>query len=332
MRRLRKLSRNLLENSIEAFVLGLETINRPSINYRAEAFAFLFCNAWELLIKAKLHQEHHKIFYPKKRSEPCKSISLDDCLNKVFTAQKDPVKLNILKIHELRNEAIHLAIPVIPPSIMSIFQAGVLNFPTYLNKWFNISLSEKVPLGMMSLVYDFDPAKYSLESSQMKRKLPADTIKRLKDFQQEVDDEAKSLGKQNHQYCIPITLKLAITKNPKKADIVLGASKTGQEAIMLEVPKDPDQTHPHRRTELIKAVNGKLGKDIINGYDITSIKAVHKIENRAEFYYLSKMPGRSPQYSSSFIDWVLKKIEKDSDFGKKTRGEYKQMMRAQKEG
>lgn len=44
----------LLDKSIEAYILSLETINRLSVKYRIENFAYLICNAWELLLKAKI--------------------------------------------------------------------------------------------------------------------------------------------------------------------------------------------------------------------------------------------------------------------------------------
>ena len=44
----------LIDKSVEAYVLALETINRLTIQYRLESFCFLFCNAWELLLKAKM--------------------------------------------------------------------------------------------------------------------------------------------------------------------------------------------------------------------------------------------------------------------------------------
>ena len=48
------LKARLVDKSIEAYVLALETINRLSIQYRLESFCYLFCNAWELLLKAKI--------------------------------------------------------------------------------------------------------------------------------------------------------------------------------------------------------------------------------------------------------------------------------------
>lgn len=42
----------LLNSSIDAYILSLDTINRLSVRYRVENFAYLICNAWELLLKA----------------------------------------------------------------------------------------------------------------------------------------------------------------------------------------------------------------------------------------------------------------------------------------
>ncbi|MFC1982018.1 DUF3644 domain-containing protein, partial [Chloroflexota bacterium] len=159
-----------------------------------EDFCFLFCNAWELLMKARLLNEGNKIFYRKERKQPRRSLSLDDCLNRVFTSESDPVKLNIKVVHELRNNAIHLVIPFVPPDIMGLFQAGVLNYPKALQDWFGVVLSDQVPLGMMVLVYDFDPKQHSLEYAKMTRKVSAETVSWLTEFQQDIRNQAASLG------------------------------------------------------------------------------------------------------------------------------------------
>lgn len=46
----------LFDKSVEAFLLAVETYNKPTIKYRVEAFAIFICNAWELLLKAHLLQ------------------------------------------------------------------------------------------------------------------------------------------------------------------------------------------------------------------------------------------------------------------------------------
>ena len=42
----------LLSKSEEAYLMSIEIINKPTINYRTEGFCFFICNAWELLLKA----------------------------------------------------------------------------------------------------------------------------------------------------------------------------------------------------------------------------------------------------------------------------------------
>ena len=42
----------LLNKSEEAYLMSIEIINKPTINYRTEGFCFFICNAWELLLKA----------------------------------------------------------------------------------------------------------------------------------------------------------------------------------------------------------------------------------------------------------------------------------------
>ena len=47
----KKLVSQLIEKSIEAFILGIEIYNKPTIKYRIEGFSFFICNAWELMLK-----------------------------------------------------------------------------------------------------------------------------------------------------------------------------------------------------------------------------------------------------------------------------------------
>ena len=78
----------LLEKSIEAYIMALETINRLSIKYRVEAFTYFICNAWELLLKAKIIEDtndRRSIFYSMTEKPRPRSLALRDCLGKVFT-------------------------------------------------------------------------------------------------------------------------------------------------------------------------------------------------------------------------------------------------------
>ena len=136
----------------------METINRLTIQYRIEAFCILICNAWELLLKAKIIEDagsEDAIYSNRKtRNKTRMSLSLHDCLKKVKPNETDKVRLNLEYIMELRDESTHLVIGQIPREVIMLSQACVINYHKHLNEWFGESLSDRFPVGMMSLVYD----------------------------------------------------------------------------------------------------------------------------------------------------------------------------------
>src|SRR3712207_8348790 len=76
------LSSMLVEKSIEAFIMGLEIYNKPTIKYRVEGFSFFICNAWELMLKAELLKRGKKIYYKDKKD---RTISLDVAIRKIYS-------------------------------------------------------------------------------------------------------------------------------------------------------------------------------------------------------------------------------------------------------
>lgn len=107
------LKERLVDKSFEAYILALETINRITIRYRLETFCYLICNAWELLLKAKIldHEGEQKLIsYSGKEGKTRRTLSLRDCLKKVMPNEKDPIRRNIDRVAELRDESVHLVI------------------------------------------------------------------------------------------------------------------------------------------------------------------------------------------------------------------------------
>ena len=83
----------LIEKSQEAFLLAIELYNRPTIRYHAEGCCFFLCNAWELMLKARISKTlgEEAVFYPNSN----RSLSLTDCIKKVFTNIEDPLRCNL---------------------------------------------------------------------------------------------------------------------------------------------------------------------------------------------------------------------------------------------
>lgn len=83
---------------------------------------------------------------------------------------------------------------------------------------------------------------------------------------------------------------------------------------------DPDSTHPHRLKEVVRLVNQKIdSKKEITPYDVQCVRKIYKVDRSAHsFYYKSKFA--SPQYSDSFIEWLVEQYKKDLLFFNKARG------------
>ena len=62
--------------------MGLELYNKPTIKYRIEGFSFFICNAWELMLKAKLLKDNISIYYS---DNPNRTLNLSDVIKIVYT-------------------------------------------------------------------------------------------------------------------------------------------------------------------------------------------------------------------------------------------------------
>ena len=83
------LADKLIEKSIEAFILGLEIYNKPTIKYRIEGFSFFIVNAWELMLKATLLKRNESIYFPDK---PDRTLSVENVLRKVDVYKRQALR------------------------------------------------------------------------------------------------------------------------------------------------------------------------------------------------------------------------------------------------
>lgn len=322
----------LLDKSIEAYILSLEIINQLSVKYRVETFTYLICNAWELLLKARIIDSSKKsksIYYPKRRLQPKRSLALSDCLKKVFTNENDPVRRNLERINDLRDASVHLVINQVPKDVLGLFQASVLNYHKHLVSWFDVSLSDRVSVGMITIVYDFNPQEFDLQNNMFRKKLGRDAFHYLSQFQGDIQKEFYDLGKPA-EFSIDIEYKLGLVKNFSDGDIVLTQGGGGIVTGIVQVPKDPGTTHPYRRKDVIEKMRAKFValneiREGVLGYHIECVVNAYGIKKRPEFYYKGKVPGSPTQYSEYFVSFILKAASEDNEFFAKARQKVKEM-------
>ena len=114
----------LVDKSIEAFILGLEIYNKPTIRYRVEGFSFFVVNAWELMLKAHMLNKGMSIYY---KDNPERTISIEVALRKIYPDVNTRIRINLEKIIELRNISTHYITEDYEQKYVPLFQACVLN-------------------------------------------------------------------------------------------------------------------------------------------------------------------------------------------------------------
>jgi len=135
----------LLNKSEEAYLMSIEIINKPTINYRTEGFCFFICNAWELLLKAYLINKAKDINVINYKDDSNRTIGLDECLEKVFTSTTDKTKTNISFIRSIRNKSTHLILSEFDFMLAPVFQRSLTNYNKFFKKHFSdYNLTEKV--------------------------------------------------------------------------------------------------------------------------------------------------------------------------------------------
>ena len=139
----------LIEKSQEAFLLAIELYNRPTIRYHAEGCCFFLCNAWELMLKAHISKTlgEEAVFYPNSN----RSLSLTDCIKKVFTNIEDPLRRNLAIIVELRNTSTHYVTDEYELFYGPILQYCVEKYDEKLRAFHGIEISDKIPENYLAL-------------------------------------------------------------------------------------------------------------------------------------------------------------------------------------
>ena len=145
-----KLEDRLLNKAKEAFVMAIELYNKPTIRYRVEGFSMFICNAWELMLKSHMIKTmgEQSIYFP---DNPDRTFALSDCIKKVFTNDKDPLRINLEKIVELRNTSTHFITVEYEMIYVPLFQACVLNFNNKMSEFHEVDMTELVPQNFLTL-------------------------------------------------------------------------------------------------------------------------------------------------------------------------------------
>lgn len=290
----------MLHKGQEAMIQCIQTVNNPAIIYRLETFLFLFINAWELLLKARIIKETGNLKEVEIEGDEDKSISFKKCLNKIFVHDNDLIKDNLIKLSELRNKVAHKTIPIFPESVTILAQAGIFNFEKSLNQWFNRSLNDKIPGGMVFLVSSLDPLNFSIDHAFLSKRLTKDVVEILKEWEGKVKHVIEASPESDlAKFAIPISVKAISVNNPSKADLLMSLDSSQiEKAIFVYKEKNLFDDYPLSYENMIKELKRRKSDIKIN--EVNRIIKEYKLKaNNKYASYSFRNKGDKELYEST---------------------------------
>lgn len=275
--------------------MSIEIINKPTINYRTEGFCFFICNAWELLLKAYLIKKSSDINVINYKNDNNRTINLDECVEKVFTSTTDKTKNNIAFIRSIRNKSTHNILPDYDFLLSPAFQRCLTNYNKFFKKQFpEYELNEKIT-PYIALV---NPGNENNVSALILNPTNLIMLEKIK-------------KEMNSDETLCQTLRLVSTKKENDADIKYTiVDNSGENATIINIPKDIEKTHPYTTTEVIKKIKETLELSLGTNHGFTSSKfqdicKKKGIKNNQEYcYQFPYSKNKIYKYSDITIEYV----------------------------
>ena len=299
----------LSQKATEAFIMAIELYNKPTIKYRIEGFSFFICNAWELLLKAYLIRScgYKSIYYT---DNPERTISLENCIKKIFTNDKDPLRLNLEKIIELRNISTHFIVEEYEMVYIPLFQSCVYNFIDKANSLLNVDITQIIPENFLTLSTNFN----YLDGETIKAKYPPEIANKLLLLSSEL---SPLIEENNNRFAIRIRHEYFITKDAKAASTPIRFDKEANtNAKVIKELQDPNDIFKFPCKKCCEEIRKRLLKNKIelkfNRAHFNLFCKYFRIKENPKFCYISKIFSQ-PQYSYSLqtIDFIVAEIKKD---------------------
>lgn len=313
-----ELINNMLQKSQEAFLLAIEIYNKPTIKYRLEGFTFFVCNAWELLLKAYLIKNKGKssIYY---KDKPERTISLSDCVKKVFTNENDPIRKNLNIIIDLRNTSTHFIIKEMEDIYLPFLQANTLNYSQKLFDFFNIDITKNIDTSFLSLVTN----NSNLTDTEILSKYGDEIFNKYKKLQLEATNILEN--ESNNKLAINVNLNLKVVKNIKDANLTFAISKDAQDAIyFVDKIKDINTTYPYSQKNAREIIMNNLKRKgvVINLHqtNFSLITNKYDLKNNEDYFYYHNISGRY-MCSQKLVDFVTDLLLKDNELIDKLKAE-----------
>jgi len=318
---LAKIEDKLLDKSVEAFILGLEIYNKPTIKYRVEGFSFFICNAWELMLKSKIIKDGNTIYYP---NEPDRTISLLEAIKKVYTDKRQPLRINLEKIIELRNISTHFVTDDYEIVYAPFFQASVLNFIEQIQRFHGRDITKLISQSFLTLSVN----QNELTTEEIRAKYSPEMANKLINVKEDL--EVLQKDHTSNDLYIPIRHELIITRDKESADFSVAIDRDSDSNVRyLKELINPNHKFTLSFKNVIRAVNKQIktknisfkyidskGDNTFNSYTLNLLNGFYNLKNDNKYCYEF---AETHRYSQQIVNFIIGEIQKDANLIEKIK-------------
>jgi hypothetical protein len=288
---------------------GIEIYNKPRIDYRNECFVILLLNAWELLFKAICSKNKVRIFEPKKRDQPYKTLNLWDS----FEAAKDyfpsnistrAVAENIGRLVDYRNNAVHFynetGLEIV---IYGLSQTSIVNYRDIVLNIFGKDISSETNIALLPLSFATPPDPIKFLGSSTSHTAP---ISEFLNIISETTEELEKEGIDTGRFLTVFEVNLQSTKKISSADIVAGVNNSSDSGVLLVSKKvDPNKSHPLSQKRLVDRVGSEVSGAVFNSRSVQALLWKFELRGKEQFCWNNENTN-TYQYSHELVAWCKK--------------------------
>lgn len=312
------LSERLLEKAKEAFLMAIETYNKPSIRYRLEGFSFFICNAWELMLKAYLIKRdgENSIYFSNK---PDRTISLENCIQKIFTNVSSPLRLNLIKIIELRNISTHFVTEEYDLVYVPLLQACVFNFVEKMKEFHEIDMTEMIPENFLNLSVRIQALNEEEILAKYSRQIAEKLINLQKTLTTMIEENNQffAIRVEHHYY--------AVKDRNQATEFYHIENKAAKGVRIIKELKNPNETHKFSAKNCIREIGSRLKKAGIqlrfkgetvkfNRFHFGLFADYYQMKEDERFCFVHRTYEQPTySYSQRAIDFIVEEIRKDPE-------------------
>ena len=304
----------LLDKSQEAFLLAIELYNRPTIHYHAEGCCFFLCNAWELMLKAYIIREmgYGAVYYP----DNGRTLSLADCLKKVFTNENDPLRINMEVLGEFRNTSTHFVTDEYELFYGPLLQESVKLYEEKLRELHGIEISDRIPENYLALSVRRGNVDYDV----IKVRYPREVVEKMLELGSSI------VASKPEGTPIGYATELRLTKKKGEGLPVRIATDADSAVSILHSLTDPINKYIYRTKKGTEFIRRKLSRDEItlkvkgeprtfNEFHFRVFVDFYNMKGNEAYSYNLSLGGEQPSwgYSQQAIDLMLQEIRRDPE-------------------